>query len=141
MDELRPQAGVEALARLRVAHADGRLHSLAEKHGLSLVVLFGSAADPEVTDPSDVDLAVAWLGHGQRDLVALVTDLMRLLGDAVDVLDLDRGGSVVRQRALTRGELLIEHEPGAFATRQMHAVKEYMETRAFRDLLLKSFAS
>lgn len=97
----------------------------------------GSAADPAVTDPGDVDLAVAWRPDSERDLLRLGNEMMDLLGDAVDVLDLDRGGPVVRQRALTRGELLLEREPGAFATRQMRAMRDFIETDPLRRTALE----
>lgn len=134
---LPPTADRDARDRLRASLADGRLAALAERQGLSLVVLFGSAADPAVTDPGDVDLAVAWRPDSERDLLRLVNEMMDLLGDAVDVLDLDRGGPVVRQRALTRGELLLEREPGAFATRQMRAMRDFIETDPLRRTTLE----
>lgn len=137
---LYPAAGREARDRLRASVADGRLVGLAERHDLALVVLFGSAGDPEEPDPGDVDLAVAWMPGADRDLIRLITDVMELLGDAVDVLDLDRGGSLVRQRALTRGELLLERQAGAFAMRQMRAVRDYIDTAPFRRLSLELLA-
>lgn len=135
-----PTAGARALRRLRTAEQDGTLADLADAHDLALVVLFGSAADPSVTDPGDLDLAVAWAHDTDRDLVGLTSDLVALLGDAVDVLDLDRGGPVVRERALTRGEKLLEREPGAFATRQMRAIRDAMDTARLRHRQLQLMA-
>ncbi|ANS77937.1 hypothetical protein SGUI_0541 [Serinicoccus hydrothermalis] len=125
--------GAAALARLRRALADGSLADLAERHGLALMVLFGSAADPRETSPGDLDLAVAWKsGTGTGDVVGVTSDLLALLGDGVDVLDLDRGSPVVRQRALTCGEVLLEREAGAFATRQMMAIRDHVDTAHLR---------
>lgn len=125
--------GATALARLRRALTDGSLVDIAHQHGLALVVLFGSAADPTESSPGDLDLAVAWgAGTTGGDLVGLTSDLLGLVGDAVDVLDLDRAGPVVRQRALTRGEVLVEREAGAFATRQMRAMRDYADTAYLR---------
>lgn len=132
--------GRATLGRLRAALSEGTLRTLAERHGLALVVLFGSAASPDTEHPGDVDVAVAWKQDRQPDFLGLVSDLMELLGDAVDVLDLDRGGPVIRQRALTRGELLLELEPGAFATRQMRAVRDEMDTARLRRLQLELMA-
>lgn len=140
MDVAATRDGREALGRLRAALADGSLQQLADQHDLALVVLFGSAALPDTERPGDVDLAVAWRRDRRPDLLGLVSDLTGLLGDAVDVLDLDRGGPVVRQRALTRGELLLEREPGAFATRQMRAVRDEMDTARLRRLQLDLMA-
>lgn len=132
--------GRAALRRLRAALSDGSLEELADRHGLALLVLFGSAAVPDTEHPGDVDLAVAWKRARQPDLLGVVSDLAGLVGDAVDVLDLDRGGPVVRARALTRGELLLELEPGAFATRQMRAVRDEMDTARLRRLQLDLLA-
>lgn len=141
MSSSRAQDGSQALRRLRAAQADGSLTALADEHGLSLLVLFGSAVDPAVTAPGDVDLAAAWQRGAQPDLVGLTSDLMGLIGDPVDVLDLDRGGPVVRQRALAGGEVLLQREAGAFATRQMRAIRDYADTAHLRrrqlDLLVE----
>lgn len=126
------------LERLRAAAADGRLVSLCQEHGVEVLVLFGSALTS--TRPGDVDLAAGFGDPGRRPFLELVTALMDLGGDAVDVLDLDRGGPVVRQRALTQGELLVELRPGAFATRQMAAMREFIETMPFRRLDLELMA-
>ncbi len=99
------------MLRLRAARADGRLAQACAATGIELVVLFGSAA----TEPDP---------HG-------------LVGDALDVLDLDRAGPVARQRALTQGEVLVQLRPGAFATRQMAAMREFIETDPFRRLDLE----
>ncbi|WP_022923789.1 nucleotidyltransferase family protein [Serinicoccus marinus] len=123
--------GAAALARLRHALTDGSLSDAAQRHGLALVVLFGSAAEPTDNSPGDVDLA--WdTGTTRNDLVGLTSDLLGLLGDAVHVMDLDRAGPVARQRALTRGEVLLQREAGAYATRQMRAMRDYADTAYLR---------
>ena len=121
------------MPRLRRGLTDGSRADLAQKHGFALIVLFGSAADPTETSPGDLDLAVAWRsGAGDHDIVGVTSDLLALLGDDVDVLDLDRGGPVVRQRALTQGQVLLELEAGAFATHQMRAIRDYIDTAYLR---------
>ncbi|MGB3187241.1 MAG: hypothetical protein WBG36_01890 [Ornithinimicrobium sp.] len=128
----------EDLTRLRAALSDGRLEALCRRRGVSLCVLHGSAVDAE--DPGDVDLAIGWINRGGNDLVALVGDLIDVVGDSVDVMDLDRAGPVAAQRALTRGEVLVELIPGTFANRQMRAVREFMDTDWLRRLDLEALA-
>jgi len=101
-------------------------------------VLFGSAVTED--DPGDIDLALAWSRDQRSDLVAFVVSLMEIVGDSIDVMDLDRAGPVARQRALTRGEVLVELNPHAFAERQMHAIREFIETEPFRRLDLELMA-
>lgn len=103
-----------------------------------MCVLHGSALTDK--EPGDVDLAVSWADHGEHDLVALIADLMDVVGDSVDVMDLDRAGPVAAQRALTRGELLMQLVPGTYATRQMRAMRDFMDTQRFRDMQLKVYA-
>lgn len=73
-------------------------------------------------------------------MVDLVNDLLRLLHfDDVDLMDLGRAGPVPRARALAPDSLVLyESEPGVFATAQMAAITEAMETRDLRrrDLAL-----
>lgn len=123
---------------MRRAQRDGRLVALCHEQGLELLVLFGSAVSDE--EPGDVDLAVAWCAAHQRDLLGVVVALMELVGDSVDVMDLDRAGPVARQRALTRGEVLVELTPHAFAERQIHAMREFLDTQRFRDQQLRIYA-
>lgn len=128
-------AAQDGVLRLRAARADGRLAQACAATGIELVMLFGSAATEP--DPGDVDLAVAFVDPRARDVLAAVTALHGLVGDALDVLDLDRAGPVARQRALTQGEVLVQLRPGAFATRQMAAMREFIETDPFRRLDLE----
>ena len=129
----------QALDRLRHAEASGELAALAERHGLSLVVVFGSAARGEPT-ARDLDVAV-----GSRladlDAVRLVMELMDLTGsDAVDLLDLDRAGPVARQHALVPGEPLYEYPAGEFARQQLRASAERLSTEWMRRLDLELMA-
>lgn len=124
---------------LRAAAGDGALAALAQAHGIELVVLFGSALHTDT--PHDVDVAVGFGTPGSHPLLDVVGALTDLAGDRLDVLDLDRGGPVVRQRALTQGEVVVELRPGAFATRQMAAMREFIETKPFRRLDLELMAT
>ncbi len=131
-------SAVEDLARLREALSDGRLAEVCREHGLALCVLHGSALTED--EPGDIDLAVAWAEPGGHDLVALIGSLMDVVGDSVDVMDLHRAGPVAAQRALTRGELLVQVVPGSYATWQMRAMRDFMDTQRFRDLQLEVYA-
>ena len=66
----------EPLAHLRAAAGDGRLETLAQRHGIALVTIVGSA----LGDPArarDLDVAVS-LPEGTAGLVELVGDLADL---------------------------------------------------------------
>lgn len=100
----------EALAALR---APAVAAELAARHGLDLVVVFGSSVWSS-GEPRDLDLAVR--APRGLDALALLQDLYELTGlEAVDVLDLRRAGAVAAFEALEHGLLLHEARPGLFA--------------------------
>lgn len=121
----------DGLRRLREAEASGLLGELADQLGLSLVVVFDSAARGAAR-PRDLDVAVG-SRTGDLDPVAVVSALMDLVGiDEVDVLDLERAGPVARQHALVPGEPLYEFPVGEFARQQMRASGERLSTEWLR---------
>ncbi|MBA3622295.1 MAG: nucleotidyltransferase domain-containing protein [Euzebyales bacterium] len=126
------------LSRLEAAAEDGRLAALAEKHDLTLIVVFGSVV-AGADDPNDLDVAVE--PADDVNIVDLYADLIDLTGcEAVDVMDLRRAGVVAREAALGRGVPLFETTAGHFAEQQMIAVAERMETRWLRDVELEMLA-
>lgn len=129
----------EALRTLRTAVEDGRLDDFVERHGLRLLVVFGSAERGEPT-ARDLDIAVSARPGERFDLLDLINALLDLTGsDDVDLLDLDRAGPVARQHALF-GEPLYESEPGLYAREQIRASMERLDTEWFRRLSLQLMA-
>lgn len=128
------QAVHEALEILYESSTDGRLGALCDQHGLDLVVVFGSAANPAVHEPNDLDIAVRFSQGVGADLVATTNDLIELVdNEAMDVLDLGRADVVARSRALSPPFVaLYEREKGQFALTQMAALTEAMETSHMR---------
>lgn len=129
-----------ALARLQEAVDSGALSRLCQTHGLRLLVVFGSAADPAtVGEARDLDLA--FLPADGADLLRLHDDLHILTGfEGVDLLDLSRAGVVARARALGRGWPLYEADPHLFAEEQVTALTRSLDTRWLRDLELAVLA-
>lgn len=129
-----------ALNQLRREARHGGLARLCEEAGIDLLVAFGSVTDPDwPVAPRDLDLAV--ILSGDSDLLRATNALMAHLGlEQVDVMDLDRAGSVARAQALRRGELLYEATPGTFAERQILALAQHADTRWLRDLQLDALA-
>ncbi|MGH3898823.1 MAG: nucleotidyltransferase family protein [Pseudonocardiaceae bacterium] len=131
---------IDAAQRLRGAAVDGRLEALAKVHGLSLVVLFGSASRGQ-HDARDLDVAVGSRARNGLDVVTMICVLMELVdSDHIDLLDLDRAGPVARQHALVPGEPLYEYRPGEFARQQMRASGQRLGTEWMRRLDLALMA-
>ncbi len=123
-----------SLGVLRGAADDGRLDALCDQLALDLVVVFGSAADPNVSSPMDLDIAVRFSPDADADVVATTIAVSELLGyDGIDVLDLRSADVVARSRALGPPCIpLYERAPGIFALAQMASLAEAMETAAMR---------
>lgn len=128
----------EALARLLAARDEGGLDALVGRHGVDLLVVFGSVLRDDGS-PGDLDLAV---GHdGRADLMAMMTDLYHVTQfEHFDLLDLARAGIVSRGEALGDGRLLWERQDGAFAERQVVALATMWDTRWLRDIELRQLA-
>lgn len=135
-----PTAGGRRRDLLRAALVDGSLDEVAARHDLALVVLFGSAADPAIDDPGDLDLAAAWVPGARKDQMALTADLAAHLGDEIDVVDLDIAPPLLRERALTRGTVLLQRVPGTYARQQMRASRDTMDTAHLRRAQLELMA-
>lgn len=130
----------EGLARLRTAAGSGELDALCVRHGVRILTVFGSTARGEPT-ARDLDVAVVIERGRTLDAVSLVTDLMDLTGvDAVDLAHLNRGGPLIRERALVGCVALFESEEGAFAAAQTAAIGQRIETDAMRRLDLELLA-
>lgn len=133
-------SALDAARQLRGAAVDGCLEALAEIHGLSLVVMFGSASRSQ-PDAHDLDVAVGSRERAGLDVLSVICALMDLVdSDQVDLLDLDRAGPVARQHALVPGEPLYEHQPGEFARQQMRASGQRLGTEWMRRLDLALMA-
>lgn len=131
-----------ALERLRQAATYGRLNETCRRHGLELLVAFGSATDPHPpAPPADLDLAYRSQTAVQVDLRGLLADLVDLAGyDNLDLLDLARASTVARDQALRAGEPLFEARPGAFAGEQAAAMTLRMDSAWLRHLSLDVMA-
>jgi hypothetical protein len=131
---------LEALDRLREAAASGELDVVCADLGIRLLTVFGSTLEPAPLRPPE-DLDVAVLLTDGTDLVDVVNGLLGLVRcDALDVMDLGRAGVVARAAALGVCEPLYEDERGLFATRQMAALAERMDTAWLRRLDLELMA-
>ena len=93
---------------------------------LRLLVLFGSRARGEATARSDWDLG--YLGGPSLDRDGLLADLVAAAGtEALDLVDLDRAGGLVRFRAARDAVVLFEAADGTFARFWFEAVSYWCD--------------
>ena len=112
----------------------------ARQPGLRLLVLFGSRARGEATDRSDWDLG--YLGDESLDCERLLADLVAGTGtEAIDLVDLDRAGGLVRFRAARDAVVVFEAADEVFAGFWFDAVSYWCDMgpiiRAGYDNLLE----
>ena len=109
-----------------------RLHPLCEQYRLRLVILFGSSVTGRRGPESDLDLAL--LADAPLDLVAVTTDVIRLLHtDHVDVVDLRRASPLLAMEVARRGRLIYERQPGLHVEFISLAFRRYVDTKKLRD--------
>lgn len=127
-----------AQARLREL-SDAELDEVCRRRGVRVLTLFGSAADPAVEDPADLDIGVVFEPGEPRDILGLLDDLVTLLRtERIDVLDAERASETARRAAIADGVGLYEREPMALAFAAMAADAMFMETSRMRRAALGS---
>jgi len=114
-----------------------RLGALARKHGLDLVVLFGSQAKGRTHSGSDVDVAVRFR-PGQRVAWHRKLDVASQLDSAfpdsggVDVAFLNDASSLLLFEVAATGQALYERQPLLFWQFQSYAARRYDDEHKFR---------
>jgi predicted nucleotidyltransferase len=135
----RTSAPRSALERLAAACESGRLDEPLRAHGVEVLTAFGSAVDPEVDDPGDLDVGVWCGGIGVVDLLGLIEVLADAADHDVDLAVLDTGSVVLISAAVT-GRPLWEARSGLVAGLQMRFVPQRMDTAWLRELDLQRLA-
>lgn len=129
----------QGLARLRAAAGSAELAELCGRHQIGLLTVFGSAARREPT-ARDLDIGVFFEPGSRADQLGVIGDLVDLTEADVDVVHLNRGGPVIRERALVGSIVLHESRPGLLASAQIAAVMQRMDTDWLRRLDLDLLA-
>lgn len=139
-DDGRVTSPASALAALRDAAASGLLDEFCRRHRVRVLTVFGSAARGE-PDPRDLDVGVLTESDEPLDVGVAVAELAALADfDDVDLVHLNRGGPLIRERALVGSVGLYESEPAALANAQMAAMAERVETDPMRRMNLRMLA-
>jgi predicted nucleotidyltransferase len=134
------QRVTEAVHQLEAYSGGGELADVCRRHRVELLVVFGSAAQG-ADDPRDLDLALLFLPGVSRDVLTLLDDLYALLGvEDIDVMVLNDAHVVARERALVHGTPVYQSRSGIFATQQIAAIMERLDTDHLRRLELELMA-
>jgi len=114
-----------------------RLEGVATKHGVDLIVLFGSMVSGKTHPRSDVDLGVRLEGGREvtwQALGDLDADLEEVFpGREVDLGLINRADPLFLWQIVQKGQLLVG-DPRAYADLKMLAYKRYVDHRRFLDM-------
>lgn len=102
--------------------------------GVELIVVFGSHARGKARADSDLDVGVLFsAGRCELDLLEEVREALGG-GDDLDLVCLNRAGSLLLKEAAQDGIVQFESRPGAVEEFRLRAYKRYMDTAKFRRL-------
>lgn len=113
-----------------------RISALAEKYGITLLVLFGSQATGKTHASSDADFAfISRKRLRPRETAQLAYELSSLMEFArIDLVDV-RDAPPLLLRNIAVGDAVIhEAEPSAHASFRIYAMKRYMEAKRLLSL-------
>ncbi len=121
-----------------MASSPALLAPSAERHGIDLIVHFGSTATGRANGESDLDIAIRRRAGAGRlaweELCDLESEMARLLASdrEIDLVDLGRAESLLLQRVAKTGRPLYEGRPGLFIDFQSYALRRFEdETKYF----------
>jgi predicted nucleotidyltransferase len=110
-----------------------KIKELAEKHGLSLVVLFGSQATGATHPKSDIDIAV--LSSKSFDRNKLLNDIGDIFKrDDVEIVNMAEASPTMMYVLIRDGKLLYEDGLGAFLKWKFYAIRVWLDTAWLRRL-------
>jgi predicted nucleotidyltransferase len=126
-----------------------KIKQFAEKHGLTMVVLFGSQARNETHQGSDTDIAVFGRQKSVREISQMQIEFSEMFQiKDVELVDLSGRTPLFLKQVSDDGKVLYEQKPGIFDEFQIYAFKRYVEAkplfalrRKFTEQFIRSHAT
>jgi predicted nucleotidyltransferase len=120
------------------------MQAFAEKHGLLLVVLFGSQVTAKTHAKSDTDIAfLAAQPKDMRQIAEMHLELSGILkNNNLELVDIIGKSPLFLKQIADQGKVLYEKDPNVFDEFQINAFKRYVEAKplyALRELALRTF--
>lgn len=111
---------------------------LAAQDDMRLGIVFGSVARQRATAHSDLDLAVlADRPLAAERRMALIGDLARLTGRAVDLVDLATAGIPVARSALLTGRVVFQRDAATYPAQVSRILIDSADFLPYRNRLLR----
>ncbi|TSC67745.1 MAG: DNA polymerase beta domain-containing protein [Parcubacteria group bacterium Gr01-1014_73] len=110
-----------------------KIKELAEKYGLSLVLLFGSQATGAAHGKSDVDIAI--LKTKDVDKFKIHDDFCDIFKrDDIEIVNMNEASPTMMYVVVRDGKLLYENAPDAFFSWKLYAIWVWLDTAWLRRL-------
>jgi predicted nucleotidyltransferase len=114
---------------------------LDQRFGVESLWLFGSTATGRATPDSDLDLAVLFRTRPTViERLELESELARLAGKPVDLIDLDAASPALAMQVLRHGQLLVDRNPARRITFTARAPARYDDLRRLRAPIERKIA-
>jgi uncharacterized protein len=113
-----------------------KIEEFAKKHGLSLLVLFGSQATGKTHKKSDIDIAfISSKKLSLREVANLAFEATSILQDGpVDLVDVRNTSPLLLREIVQSGKILYEKESSTFILLKIYAHKLVMEAKPLLKL-------
>lgn len=110
----------------------GEIRDVLENYGVKLAYLFGSYAEGEITEFSDIDIGVIFEQGIKNRIDSLRIDLMELLGEeAIDLIDLEKAPPKLKYNIIKDGEILLGEK---YSTEyEVKAMNEYFDFKPLEE--------
>lgn len=119
-----------------IEQAKKAAETVAKKHGLSFVALFGSQATGRVHEKSDIDIGVSGrvpVAFGaQTDIWREFSDVFHR--DDIEIVDLFGATPTMMYVVARDGQVLYEDSSGRFTSWKLFAMREWRDTTWLREL-------
>jgi len=110
------------------------LKNTCTKHGIKMVLLYGSQAMGNSNEKSDADLGLL-LKDDSYDFENIIKDLMKVFnGNIIDVAILNHGDPVLKFEIISNYKILFCEDDEIFLNFYLNTVKQYNDTKKFRIL-------
>ena len=128
-------------ANLPAIPTSEQLQPIAQKFGVRLIVLFGSMARGKIHEESDIDIGVLTdrpITFNKR--LKLWLELSSLFGADIDLAMLNHAEPVFGFQVARDGKLLFERDKFAWENWRSYKIRQYWDTKKFRDDLERYLA-
>lgn len=115
-----------------------QLRPVAQKFGVRLIVLFGSAARGKVHAESDIDVGVLMERYPTFNRrLKLWQALCEIFRAEIDLAVLNHATPLLKFQVARDGKVLFQRHPAVWANWKSYAFRQYWDTKKFRDDLRK----